>query len=282
MSRNSKRVMVPGHGSFFINDVDTPPPGQLIKITGGPTTTQLVFTVNDEDTPSVAVTAATLDDDMLTMAQQIAALPTVGAGRVCVIPAGRSGLSYAIFIDQAVTDQAITVAGTFTGGTTPAVTVATTAVGFGPWDGYSEIGYTSKDSPWQINKTGGDVTPQDSWQEDGIDSSVAGISWSMAFNALQYDYDTMKLYHGSNAVEGTNGLLQTSKDGPTATEKALFMLLRNGNKAQVRHWARTSIIGADGESFDTTKLANMPLQAAVLSSTTYAFGQQLSQIGAAA
>ncbi len=283
MTQNANRVIIPGNGRFWTAAVDTPPPGQLLTVTGAPTSAQLALTVNAVASPPVTVTPTTVDADLLELAQAIAALSSVGAGRVSVLPASVTNpLQYLMFIDPAVLTQALTVAGTFTGGTGPAATVATAAVGLGPWTPWTEIGHTSGDSPLQVNRSGGDVTTQDTWQAAGVASSVAATNFALAFSLMQYDYDSMKLYYGANANVGANGMLQTAPANPAPTEKALLLQILNGSKAEWRHYPRVSIIGADGENFDRTKLAGMPVQASILSSSTFAFGQQLTQVGAAA
>jgi hypothetical protein len=282
MTQNAKRVIVPGNGRLWWAAVDSPPPGQLVSVSGAPTAAALTFTVGGQATPAINVTPATVDADILTIAQAIAALPNVGAGKVAVIPAGLTGLAYLIVIDPSVVSQTITVAGTFTGGTAPAATVATTAVGLGPWTPFTEFGHTSKDSPLQLNRSGGDVTTLGSWQADAIDTSTAAVTNSLAYSLLQYDYTAMRFYHGSNAVTGANGMLQPSQSTPTATEHALFLWIRNGSKAEVRGWPRVSTLAADAEAFDTAKLAGMPIASTVLSSSVFSFGTQLSQVGAAA
>lgn len=281
--KNSNRVIIPGNGRFWLAPVDTLPPGQLLRVTGAPTSANVTATVNAVASTPVSVSGTTQDADMLELAQAIAALSTVGSGRVSVLPASETNpFAYLVFIDPAVTTQAITAAATFTGGTTPAIEVVTDTVGLGSWAAWTEIGHTSKDSPLQVNRSGGDTTVLDTWQESGVEASTAATQFALAYTLLQYDVASMKLYYGSNATFGANGMVQTSKQNPAATEHALLLQILNGNKAEWRHYPRVSTIAADGENFDTTKLAGMPIKSTLLSSPTYAFGQQLSQVGAAA
>jgi len=282
--RNSNRVIIPGNGRFWRAPVDTPPPGQLLRILGAPTSADVTATVNAEATSAVALGgAASQDADMLALVQAIAGLPTVGSGRVSLLPASMTNpFSYLVFIDPAVTTQTLTAAATFTGGSTPSIEVVTSAVGLGAWDDWTEIGHTSKDSPLQVNRSGGDTTVLDTWQESGVDASTAATQFALAYTLLQYDVDSMKLYYGSNATFAENGMLQTAAANPAATEHALLLQILNGNKAEWRHYPRVSTIAADGENFDTTKLAGMPIKSTILSSATFAFGQQLSQVGVAA
>jgi hypothetical protein len=104
----------------------------------------------------------------------------------------------------------------------------------------------------------------------------------MAYSLLQYDVASLKLYYGSNANVGADGQVQAAQSGPSATENGLFLVIRNGQKAQARYVPRVSTIAADGENFDTSKLAELPVQSSFLSSATQSFSQANSLVGAAA
>jgi hypothetical protein len=283
MSLDSSKVIVPGHGRFWLGPVDTLPPGQLVKITGSPTQAVVTLTVN-----AVAAAAATLKSTdtvaakMAALANALAAITTVGSGNVVILP-GPDAWSFLIILDPAVTSPTITAAATYTGGSTPGITVTSTTVGrSADFSGLSEIGHTSNDNPLQVNRSGGDVTSVGSWQQDNIDSSQAPVTESLAFSLLQYDLQSMKLYYGSNALLAADGSLYTNPSGAAATETALFLIIKNGAKAQARHWPRVSISAADGENFDISKLSEMPIQASVLSSNTLTFGKAISPVGVAA
>jgi hypothetical protein len=281
MPLDSGKVIVPGHGRFWLGPVDAPPPGQILAITGAPTQATIVLTVNAVASASIVLKSSdTMTTRMTAIASALAATSSVGSGNVVVLP-GPDAWTYLIILDPSVAVPTITVnAGTFTGGTTPAVSI--NATGRGPFSAYTEIGHTSPDNPLQMNRDGGDVTTLGSWQQDNVDQSTAAVNWAMAFSLLQYDITSMKLYHGSNAIVGADGSVQSNLAGPSPTEAAEFLIVKNGAKAQARHYPRVSIIAADGESFDTSKLAEMPVQASILSSNTLTYGFSVSQTGVAA
>lgn len=282
MTQDSSKVIVPGHGRFWLAAVDTLAPGQVFKVTGAPTQAVVTFTVNAV-AAAAGVTLKATDSPFakaLAIASALAALSTVGAGNVIVLPTG-DVWTFTIILDPAVTTPAITMTTTFTGGTTPAATISTTGRAL-DFSAYTEVGHTSPDSPLQMNRSGGDVTTLGSWQQDNIDSSQAAVTWAMAYSLLQYDTNSLKLYHGSNANVSSDGMVQTSLAGPAPTENAMFLTIKNGQKAQYRHIPRVSTIAADGENFDTSKLAAMPVQSSFLSSNTLAYGQGISITGAAA
>lgn len=128
--------------------------------------------------------------------------------------------------------------------------------------GYTEIGHTSRDTPMQVSRDGGEATTKGSWQDANMRSDVSQPTYAIAFNLLQYDTESQKLYHGANATV-VSGRLRIPKT-PTPTEKALFIRIVDGAKAQYRHYKRVSIIGADAEEFDVEQLAAMPVAATIL------------------
>lgn len=281
MALDSTKVIVPGHGHYYVAAVDSLPPGQVVAFTGAPTAvTSLVLTVNSVSTSGLvlaALTTAAQGANCLLIAQALANLSTVGAGKVAVMP-GSTGSQFLVIIDPSVTTQVITSSGsTFTGGTGPAVTVTSRAT----WSSWTEVGHTSSDSPMQVNVSGGDVTTVGSWQQDSIDSSTAPVTRSLAFSLLQHDLTNYKLYYGSGvSLQSSDGQLLIPQTSGTATEQALFLYILNGSKYQPRFYPRVSIIGADGENFDTSKLDELPTQATILSSNTLTYQAGMSPVGA--
>lgn len=131
--------------------------------------------------------------------------------------------------------------------------------GAGAW---VEIGHTSRDTPMQVSRDGGETTALGSWQDANLRSEVAAITYRIAFNLLQYDETGLKLYYGANAAV-VSGRVRPPKS-PVATESALFIRIIDGAKAQYRHYKRVSIIGADSEEFDVAQLASLPVAATIL------------------
>lgn len=283
MAQDSYKVIVPGNGRYFTGPVDSAPPGQIVGFTGAPTAvTSLVLTVGGVSTSGVALptlTAADQAKNCLIIAQALAGLSSVGSGNVYVFP-GPTAVTFLVIIDPEVVTQVITSTGsTFTGGTGPAVAISSRATWTaGP---YTEVGHTSIDNPMQENRTGGDVTTYDTWQASGVESSTAPVTKAVAFSLHQYDVANMKLYYGANsAVDATDGSILEPQGSASATQAALFLLVFNGSKAMTRWFPRTSIIAADAESFDTTKLAEMPVAATILASSTLAYSAKRGVVGA--
>ncbi|MEO7260255.1 MAG: hypothetical protein ABI047_03195 [Jatrophihabitantaceae bacterium] len=279
MGQDSSKVIVPGHGRFWLGNPDSPPPGQIIKVSGNPTAAVITMTVATIACVANVAAANSSQQNMLAIAQALAGNLAVGAGKVFVFP-GPDLWTWLVIIDPSVVSQTITATATYTAGATPSIQVLTS--GRGPWTPFSEVGHTSKESPLQINRSGGDVTAQGSWQAENIDSSTAAVGWALAYALLQQDLASLKLYHGSNAVQAADGTLQASKSGPSPTENSLFLLIQNGGKAICRDYPRVSTLAADGESFDVAKLAGMPVASTVLSSSTASYGYSVSQAGVAA
>jgi hypothetical protein len=128
--------------------------------------------------------------------------------------------------------------------------------------GFVEIGHTSRESPMQVSRNGGEATTKGSWQDANMRSDVSPPTYAIAFNLLQYDTASQKLYYGANAAV-VSGRVQVPKI-PVPTEKALFIRIVDGARAQYRHYKRVSIVGADSEEFDIEQLASLPIAATIL------------------
>ncbi|MGZ3140800.1 phage tail tube protein [Lentzea chajnantorensis] len=128
--------------------------------------------------------------------------------------------------------------------------------------GYTEVGYTSRESPMQVAREGGESTVLGAWQDEAMRDDVSAVRLKVAFSLLQYDIASMKLYHGSNAAVASGRLKPPKK--PVPTEAVLFIRIVDGPRAQYRYYDRVSIIGADSEEFDVAQLASMPVAATIL------------------
>lgn len=275
MPQDSSKVIVPGLGRFWTGPVDSTPPVFVISVPNNTTAGTFTITGPGGTTAAITFSPSALVATMKALAAALAALSGVGTDKVVVIPI--TAYSWMVFFDPTVTPGTITGTGTSLTPTGAITVVApTTAMTV-----YSEMGHTSEDSPLQLNRAGGDVTLLGSWQQKGIESSTAAVTWSAAFNSLQGDFANMKQYYGTNAAIDAQGFLVPG-DAPAATEQALLILIKGNGKAQLRHYPRASVIAADAQSFDTSALLPYPLQANFLSSNTLARTQGISQVGVAA
>jgi hypothetical protein len=119
---------------------------QTVTITGAPTGGTFTLTLVDQTTAAIAYNATAAD-----VATAVAALSNVGAGNVTGSGGPLPGTAVTLTFSAALGNVAeMTATSALTGGTTPAVTVATTTEG-APIElltlpaGYDQLGYVTKD-----------------------------------------------------------------------------------------------------------------------------------------
>lgn len=136
--------------------------------------------------------------------------------------------------------------------------------GFVGWD---NIGHTSDDELPEFGFDGGDTETRGSWQNSALKEVVTeAISDFVTFNAHQFDEETLKLYYGVTNPGSTAGKFDINETGKT-TEKALLIVVVDGDVAVAFHAGRTSIRRNDAISMDTDSFAFLPLRATILKGT---------------
>lgn len=129
-----------------------------------------------------------------------------------------------------------------------------------PPDGWENIGHTSTDNTAAFNRDGGDPTQLDSWLEDGVETIYASTTWSLNFNPIQVDKNTLDL--GFDGWVDTDGgyVIPSTQDGQ---DKALFLLATDGTGALGFYIPDTNVNIGDAPTIDTGKFFEIPLAAAI-------------------
>lgn len=129
-----------------------------------------------------------------------------------------------------------------------------------PPDGWENIGHTSTDNTAAFNRDGGDATQLDSWLEDGVETIYAATNWSLGFNPIQVDKNSLDL--GFNGWVDTDGgyVIPSTSDG---LDKALFLLATDGTGALGFYMPDTNVNIGDAPSIDNAKFFEIPLSASI-------------------
>jgi len=144
-----------------------------------------------------------------------------------------------------------------------------------PWE---EVGHTTRDTPLQVSREGGEPEVLGSWQDPALRTRQDPPTFTLAFGLIQYDETTLPLYYGSNSeVDPETGYVNIPKV-PSPTESALFVRVVDGNREHYRHYPRVSILAADSEEFDVEQLASMPVAATILGTSGSDFAGTLSPV----
>jgi hypothetical protein len=129
-----------------------------------------------------------------------------------------------------------------------------------PPDGWENIGHTSTDNTAAFNRDGGDATQLDSWLEDGVETIYAATNWSLNFNPIQVDKNSLDL--GFNGWVDTDGgyVIPSTSDG---LDKALFLLATDGTGSLGFYMPDTNVNIGDAPSIDNAKFFEIPLAASI-------------------
>lgn len=133
-----------------------------------------------------------------------------------------------------------------------------------PW---INIGHTSADNPFVVKRGGGDVTTLGTWQTPNLRSSVAPITYSIDFTALQADETVLKFYFGGGSKDGTTKRWKVPAAG-TAQPTALFVVIKDGtnsNAAKYWYFANADGLGSDDTTSATDDFMGYPLSFNILS-----------------
>lgn len=207
---------------------------QTLKITGTPTGGTFTVTVG-------AVTSAAIPYNA-TVAQlkaAIGALSTVGTGNVLVTGTALGdvdGLDVTWYNAKQGTTNAITAAASFTGGTSPAITVTQKQAA----SSWVSVGHTSRGKLPEFGFDGGNSEMKGSWQKKKLrelqkDDPVDHLTVILH----QFDTNALGLYYGPNA--STDAGVFSYKSGQQPTEKAGLVVIQDGGVNLGFHFSRAAV-----------------------------------------
>ena len=131
--------------------------------------------------------------------------------------------------------------------------------------GWDNLGHTSKDNLPAFTRDGGDKTSLDTWLADAVGAVYASTSWSLGFNSVQVDKNSLDLsFNGSFDTDG--GYIVPGSDNGIA--KALFLLMTDGTGKLGFYIPNTLITLGDSPSIDPTKFFELPISASILSAAS--------------
>ena len=158
---------------------------------------------------------------------------------------------------------------------------ATTGTEVGESAGWEEMGHTSIDSVLAFESEGGDTNTLGSLQVKQLRTSRTPIVDHFRVDLQQFDEGGLKLYFGSNATTGADGMLEVPAN-PVPTTKAWKMVAVDGEREFVVYAPKAEIFRAEGASFSNEEaLSTLPLSVRPLSVSDDAAPYKLTVLGAA-
>lgn len=134
-----------------------------------------------------------------------------------------------------------------------------------PVTGWDNLGHTSKDTHVILNRdaTQGDV--KGTWQNPNLRKAADTVAWSLSAPALQVTNLVLDMYFG-DGDKSTAGHYGVS-GSEAAIERALYLLLVDGNTRAGFGFAKASITGDDNIEFDPENFVTLAVKATILKST---------------
>jgi hypothetical protein len=181
------------------------------------------------------------------------ALPSVGAGNVKVTGETISAPGFTVaFIGKLQGQEVVLTA-----------TGATVAVASAP-NGWSTVGHTARDDLPEFGFDGGDTEVRGTWQNENLREVVTQpISDFLTIYLQQWDMNSLTLYYGQDAAK-QSGVFGVKGGTPAPVERALFIIIVDGETKIGFYSPKASIKRDDSISLATDEFASLPVRATFL------------------
>jgi hypothetical protein len=220
---------------------------RLISAASGGTYTLSVGTDETNDIP--------FDADGADIQAELELLPSVGAGKVTVTG---TASPFIITLDPSVTG-ALTIDGTsLTGGSAAIHDVPVVGTG------WTNVGHTSRGDLPEFGFDGGDTEVRGTWQNESLREVVTDpIADYLTLMLHQFDTETFELYYGKNA-SSTPGVFGVAGGTPAPLEKALLIVIVDGDRKVAFYSPKASLRRDDSISLAVDEFAALPVRATFL------------------
>lgn len=130
--------------------------------------------------------------------------------------------------------------------------------------GWTSIGHTSRNDMPEFGFDGGDTEVRGSWQNANLKEVTTDQPADyLTLHLNQFDESALDLYFGPNSV-ATEGLFSISGDPVTSNEKALLIVIEDGDFRLGFHASKANIRRDDAISLPIDDFASLPIRATFL------------------
>jgi hypothetical protein len=185
----------------------------------------------------------------------------VGAGNVKVTGSGFGTDGFVIaFIGKLAGEN---VAVTVNSKLEPATVAVTSEVATAP-NGWLTVGHTSRNDLPEFGFDGGDTEVRGTWQNENLREVVTKpISDFLTIFLQQWDMESLTLYYGQDASKQA-GVFGGKGGTPTPVERALFIVIVDGDTKIGFYAPKASIKRDDSIELATDEFASLPIRATFL------------------
>jgi hypothetical protein len=188
-------------------------------------------------------------------------IESVGVGNVKVSGEGLSGNGFVIAFVGTLAGQAVEV--TVDGAGLQGGSTLSSAVVGAP-NGWTSIGHTSRGDLPEFGYDGGDTEVKGTWQNESLREVITSpIADYLTLLLHQFDTDTFELYYGKDAAP-ESGVFGVSGTTTAAVEKALLIIIQDGDTKIGFYSPKASIRRDDSISLAVDDFAALPVRATFL------------------
>lgn len=181
------------------------------------------------------------------------ALPSVGAGNVKVTGETISAPGFTVAFIGKLHGTEVTL--TATG--------ATATVAAAP-NGWATVGHTARDDLPEFGFDGGDSETRGTWQNENLREVITKpISDYLTIFLQQFDMTSFELYYGKDNAK-QSGVFGVKGGTPAPVERALFLVIQDGDTKIGFYAPKASIKRDDSISLATDEFASLPIRATFL------------------
>lgn len=133
-----------------------------------------------------------------------------------------------------------------------------------PGVGWETIGHTSLDELPEIGRDGDDPETLGSWQNRKLRVTTPDVTYSIAFQSIQSTSLTYQMYFGAGeSAEQVDGSFRIPAT-PVAQEKALLLIVVDGDNFLPMWHPRVSLLGSDAVAMDPEGFVTYPIRGTFL------------------
>lgn len=145
---------------------------------------------------------------------------------------------------------------------------------------WTNVGHTSLEEILSFDVEGGEKTILGTLQNKQLRTRTSPKTQTINITLRQFDEDSLKLYHGSNAEVLANGLV-TSPTEPVPTSAAFLAVYVDADNIFALYIPKAEILGSDSMvAEDTESFAGLPLGVTPLVSGSNKWAYAVTPLGA--
>src|SRR5690606_12241783 len=131
--------------------------------------------------------------------------------------------------------------------------------------GWDNLGHTAREELPEFGFDGGDTEPRGTWQAEALRTVVTDPAVDyVTFTAHQFDDQVFEFYYNSETLSDEEGVFAVPAIDPADQERAMFIVIIDGQNKVALHAQRTSRRREEAMSLSVHEFAGIPIRATFL------------------